>query len=61
METGVAIFPTHVSLDPGAVARLIEERGYESLFLPEHSHLPADRRSLYHVVRAEKYVHTGHP
>jgi probable F420-dependent oxidoreductase len=43
MDIGVALFPTHDAIDPGAVARLVEERGYESLFFPEHSHIPASR------------------
>ena len=41
MEFGVAIFPTHDAIRPGDVARLAEERG-ESLFFPEHTHMPAD-------------------
>src|SRR6201996_2004742 len=40
MEFGVAIFPTHNSIRPGDVARLAEERGQESLFFPEHTHIP---------------------
>ena len=47
MEFGVAMFPTHYSVRPGDVARLAEERGHESLFFPEHTHMPAD--------------HTAHP
>lgn len=43
MDFGVALFPTHDSADPGAVARLVEERGHESLFFPEHTHIPASR------------------
>jgi probable F420-dependent oxidoreductase len=42
MEFGVAIFPTHEAIRPGDVARLAEERGQESLFFPEHTHMPAD-------------------
>jgi probable F420-dependent oxidoreductase len=42
MEFGVAIFPTHDAVRPGDVARLAEERGQESLFFPEHTHMPAD-------------------
>jgi probable F420-dependent oxidoreductase len=42
MEFGVAIFPTHDAIKPGDVARLAEERGQESLFFPEHTHMPAD-------------------
>jgi probable F420-dependent oxidoreductase len=47
METGVAIFPTHDAIAPGAVAGLVEERGHESLFFPEHSHIPAARTTPY--------------
>jgi probable F420-dependent oxidoreductase len=42
MEFGVAIFPTHFAIRPGDVARLAEERGQESLFFPEHTHMPAE-------------------
>ncbi|HLN05788.1 MAG TPA: TIGR03619 family F420-dependent LLM class oxidoreductase, partial [Acidimicrobiales bacterium] len=47
MDTGVAMFPTHDAMDPAALARLVEERGHESLFFPEHSHIPASRQSPY--------------
>jgi probable F420-dependent oxidoreductase len=47
METGVAIFPTTGAIDPAAVALLAEERGHESLFFPEHTHIPASRLSPY--------------
>ncbi|HEY3607980.1 MAG TPA: LLM class F420-dependent oxidoreductase [Pseudonocardiaceae bacterium] len=47
METGVAMFPTHGALPPGALAELVEERGHESLFFPEHSHIPAARTTPY--------------
>ena len=42
MDFGVAIFPTYDAIGPGDVARLAEERGQESLFCPEHTHMPAD-------------------
>ena len=47
METGVAIFPTHDSIAPADMARLAEERGHESLFFPEHTHIPASRESAW--------------
>jgi probable F420-dependent oxidoreductase len=47
MDFGIAIFPTHDAIDPGAMARLVEERGHESLFFPEHTHIPASRLSPY--------------
>ena len=42
MDFGVAIFPTPDAIRPGDIARLAEERGQESLFFPEHTHMPAD-------------------
>jgi len=45
MDFGVAIFPTHDCIDPGAMARLAEDRGFESLFFAEHTHIPAARTS----------------
>ena len=47
MDTGVAIFPTHDAIGPGALAALAEERGHESLWFPEHTHIPASRDSPY--------------
>ena len=60
METGVAIFPTHDAIDPGAVARLVEARGFDSLFFPEHTHIPAARRTPYPAggELPRKYSHT---
>jgi len=43
MDSGVAIFPTHDAIGPAEIARLAEERGHESLFFPEHTHIPAGR------------------
>ncbi|MBV9425494.1 MAG: LLM class F420-dependent oxidoreductase [Solirubrobacterales bacterium] len=45
MRFGVAIFPTQDAQDPAELARMAEERGFESLFFPEHTHIPAERRS----------------
>jgi probable F420-dependent oxidoreductase len=43
MQTGLAVFPTHDALDPGGIARLVEERGHHALYFPEHTHMPASR------------------
>jgi len=45
VKIGIAMFPTDEAVDPGTLARLVEERGFESLFFPEHTHIPASRRS----------------
>ena len=43
MQIGVSIFATDTTLQPVALGRAVEERGFESLWLPEHSHIPASR------------------
>jgi probable F420-dependent oxidoreductase len=47
MKLGAAVFPTDETLLPGEVARLVEERGFESLWFPEHTHIPASRETPY--------------
>jgi probable F420-dependent oxidoreductase len=47
MKFGIAMFPTDDAVDPATLARLVEERGFESLFFPEHTHIPASRRTAY--------------
>src|ERR671926_385947 len=46
MEIGLTIFPTDYTLDPVELGRLAEERGFESLWFPEHTHIPASRFGL---------------
>ncbi|MFI5316210.1 MAG: LLM class F420-dependent oxidoreductase [Myxococcota bacterium] len=45
MKFGLTIFPTQDSISPVELARAAEERGFESLWFPEHSHIPAKRES----------------
>jgi probable F420-dependent oxidoreductase len=47
MRFGVAVFPTDYAADPATIGRLVEERGFESLFFPEHTHIPVSRRTPY--------------
>jgi probable F420-dependent oxidoreductase len=42
MRFGLFIFPTDQTLTPGEIARAAEERGFESLLFPEHTHMPLD-------------------
>ena len=44
MEIGAAIFFTEYSMTPSDLARALEERGFESLWVAEHSHMPIKRR-----------------
>jgi probable F420-dependent oxidoreductase len=45
MDFGAAFFATDYSIDVVELARALEERGFESLFLAEHTHIPVSRRS----------------
>ncbi len=43
MKIGVIMFPTDYSIGPAELAKAAEERGFESLFFPEHTHIPCSR------------------
>lgn len=45
VELGATIFLTDRSIDPIELAREVEDRGYSSLWLPEHTHIPTSRRT----------------
>jgi probable F420-dependent oxidoreductase len=45
MRFGIGYFPTDEGVDPPTLARLVEERGFESLFFTEHTHIPASRET----------------
>src|SRR5262245_10984762 len=47
MDFGVSYFPTDESVEPAALARMAEERGFESVFVTEHTHIPASRETAY--------------
>src|SRR6266508_1195131 len=45
MHYGIVMFSTHYAIRPDELARAVEARGFESLWIPEHTHIPASRRS----------------
>src|SRR3984893_11054315 len=45
MHIVLTMFPTDYALEPHALAVEAEARGFESLWLPEHSHIPTSRKS----------------
>ncbi len=47
MDLGVVIFPTDYTIRPDDFARACEERGFESIWFPEHTHIPASRKTPY--------------
>ena len=47
MKVGVYVFATDLDMDPGPLAREVEDRGFDSMFFPEHSHIPVSRETDY--------------
>jgi probable F420-dependent oxidoreductase len=47
MKFGIATFVTDEGIRPGPLGAALEERGFSSLYLAEHSHIPASRESPY--------------
>ena len=45
MHIGVFNFATDYSIRTDQLARALEDRGFESLFLCEHTHIPTSRRT----------------
>ncbi|MDH3190937.1 MAG: LLM class F420-dependent oxidoreductase [Acidimicrobiia bacterium] len=63
MRFGVFIFPTDTAIRPDVIAREVEDRGFESLWFPEHSHIPTSRVTPWGGVDGapqlpEQYWHT---
>jgi probable F420-dependent oxidoreductase len=47
MLYGAGMFDTDYAIRPDDLARELEARGFESFWVPEHTHIPASRRSPY--------------
>ena len=47
MKFGISTFVTDDGIDPVSLARAIEERGFASLVIAEHTHIPASRKTPY--------------
>ena len=45
MKFGILMFATDYAINPVTLGRAVEERGFDSLFFPEHTHIPASRRT----------------
>jgi alkanesulfonate monooxygenase SsuD/methylene tetrahydromethanopterin reductase-like flavin-dependent oxidoreductase (luciferase family) len=43
MDVGALIFPTDKTIRPDRLATALEEHGYESLWVAEHTHIPLTR------------------
>jgi probable F420-dependent oxidoreductase len=47
LQVGVAIFPTIRGIGPAELARAAEERRFESLFFPDHTHIPVASQNTF--------------
>jgi len=47
MDFGVLMFMTDYAMAAPALAQALEERGFESLWVPEHSHIPLSRKTPF--------------
>ena len=45
MKIGISMFVTDSSISPGELGAAVEARGFESLWMPEHTHIPVSRKS----------------
>jgi probable F420-dependent oxidoreductase len=63
MEYGVVTFLTDYGIDPLTLARAVEERGLDALFLTEHTHIPTSRESPWPggAELPRRYSHTFDP
>jgi len=63
MHIGALIFPTDLSIRPARLARELEDRGFESMWVTEHTHIPTSRRTPWPggPVLPEEYRRTLDP
>jgi len=63
MHFGLTLFPTDYSILPQDLAREAENRDFESIWFPEHTHIPASRKTPYPAGGdlPEEYWHTLDP
>ena len=63
MKFGAFNFPTDYGINIVELAVALEERGIESLFVCEHTHIPSSRKSPFPGggELPKKYVHTHDP
>jgi len=63
MDFGVTMFPTDYAIRVDELARATEERGFESIWFPEHTHIPSSRKTPYPAggELPKEYSHTHDP
>src|SRR5438067_13875187 len=63
MQVGVFYFPADYGINIVELARALEDRGFESLFIPEHTHIPVSRKTPFPSggELPKRYAHTHDP
>lgn len=64
VDFGIAMTPADYAIQPVPLAEAVEARGFESLFFPEHTHIPLSRRTAYPMPGEElpkEYSHAHDP
>jgi probable F420-dependent oxidoreductase len=63
MKIGICIFATDYAIRIDELAKAAEDRGFESLFVPEHTHIPSSRRTPFPAGEPlpKEYSHTYDP
>jgi probable F420-dependent oxidoreductase len=63
MRFGLITYPTDRAMDPASLGAAAEERGFESLFFAEHTHIPTDSRrpGTHSDERLDGYAHAYDP
>ncbi len=63
MRVGAFYFPADYGINMAELAKALEDRGFDSLFVPEHTHIPASRKSPFPGGGdlPKRYSHTHDP
>src|SRR5207248_7266308 len=63
MRIGAFYFPVDYGINLAELGRALEDRGFDSLFVPEHTHIPVSRKSPFPGggELPKRYAHTHDP
>jgi len=63
MRVGAFYFPADYGINMAELAKALEDRGFDSLYVPEHTHIPASRKSPFPGggELPKRYSHTHDP
>lgn len=56
LDFGAFYFPTHYGIEVADLAWEMESRGFESLFLCEHTHIPVSRRTPVRLLLPNRHL-----